>query len=105
MSGAGSKGTPNSRVLGKAEARKQFLPLVASLAAGGGVVEVTDYGRVAAVIMSYKDYLRLLAQAREPFRPVRQMWGLMTLAGDLEQTSREISESIQQSLDESARQL
>ena len=91
--------------LGKAQARKQFAPLVASLSANGGVVEVTDYGKVAAVMLNYKDYLWLLAQAHEPFKPKRQLAGSAVLVGNLERASQEITESILGSIKKSANEL
>lgn len=44
----------NLRKLGKAQVKEQFAPIVESLCTDGGVVEVTDYGKVAAAILSYK---------------------------------------------------
>jgi hypothetical protein len=88
--------------LGKAQAREQFAPIVESLSINGGVVEVTDYGKVAAVILGYSDYLKLLSKAQEPFKPKRQLAGSGVLIGDLEKASRTISRSI---LKSSAREL
>ena len=95
----------NLRRLGKAQAREQFAPIVEMLSTIGGIVEVTDYGKVAAVMLSYKDYLRLLAQANEPFKPKRQLAGSAVLAGELEAASRQITESALGSLDKTAREL
>jgi len=95
----------NFKKLGKAQAREQFAPLVETLSTVGGVVEVTDYGKVAAVMMSYKDYLWLLAQANEPFKPKRELAGSAVLAGELTKGSQQIRESIVDSLTRSAREL
>lgn len=95
----------NLKKLGKAQAREQFAPLVDTLATVGGVVEVTDYGKVAAVMLSYKDYLWLLAQANEPFKPKRQLAGSAVLVGELETASQEITNSALQSLAKTARDL
>ena len=93
-------------VLGKAQAREQFSPLVEALAiTSTKVVEVTDYGKVAAVIMSHKYYLWLLAQAKLSFKPKRQLCGSMSLVSDIEEASREISESIHGSIQKSARRV
>jgi hypothetical protein len=94
-----------SKTLGKAQAREQFAPIVESLSKLGGVVEITDYGKVAAVILSYRDYLHLLAQANEPFKPKRKLAGSAVLAGDLEASSQEITAAISKSLRKSAREL
>lgn len=95
----------NLRKLGKAQAREQFAPLVESLSKVGGVVEVTDYGKVAAVMLSYKDYLWLLAQAKEPCKPKRQLYGSGELLGDLEVASKEIAAEFEASLEKTASEL
>jgi hypothetical protein len=95
----------NLKKLGKAQAREQFAPLIETLSAVGGVVEVTDYGKVAAVMMSYRDYLWLLAQANEPFKPKRPLAGSAVLVGDLEIANQQITESVLQSLARTAREL
>jgi PHD/YefM family antitoxin component YafN of YafNO toxin-antitoxin module len=92
----------NLTKLGKAQARERFAPLIESLSTAGGVIEVTDYGKVAAVMLGYKDYLWLLAQANEPFNPKRQLAGSAVLVGDLEKASQEITESILSSNKKSA---
>ena len=102
---AKASSSKNLKKLGKAQAREQFAPLIERLATAGGIVEVTDYGKVAAVIMSYKDYLWLLAQAQEPFKPTRQLAGSAALVGDLERTSQQISNSVLESLTKSANEL
>ena len=91
--------------LGKSRAREQFAPLVKSLAAGGGVVEVTDYGKIAAVMLGYSDYLQLLAKSQEPFKPKHRLAGSAKLVGNLEKAGREISQSILKSVEESAHKL
>ena len=95
----------NLKRLGKTQAREQFAPLIESLSKRGGVVEVTDYGKVAAVMLSYKDYLWLLAQASEPFKPKRQLAGSAVLVGDLEATSNKITDSFGDSLANSESEL
>lgn len=91
--------------LGKAQAREQFAPIVESLCKAGGVVEVTDYGKVAAVMLGYRDYLWLLAQAKEPFMPKLQLAGSAVLVGNLEAASQQITDSVSQSLAKSAHEL
>ncbi len=83
----------------------QFGPIVESLSMGDGIVEVTDYGKVAAVIMSYKHYLWLLARANEPITPKVKLAGSATLVGNLETASQEISDSILNSLNKTASEL
>lgn len=101
-------GTPsnkNLKKLGKAQAREQFAPLVETLSTVGGVVEVTDYGKVAAVMLGYRDYLWLVAQANEPFKPKRQLAGSAVLVGDLESASQQITDSVLESITKTAREL
>ncbi len=91
--------------LGKAQAREQFAPLIERLLKYGGVIEVTDYGKVAAVMLSYKDYLYLLARAGESFEPKRQLAGSAVLVGELESGSNEIAALVFESLANSAREI
>jgi len=103
MASASSK--KNLKKLGKAQARAQFAPLVEALSTNGGVVEVTDYGKVAVVMLSYKDYLWLLAQAHEPFKPKRQLAGSAFIVGDLKKASQDITETVLGSIQKSAPEL
>ena len=91
--------------LGKAQARQQFAPLVESLATNGGTVEITDYGKIAAVMLGYKDYISLLVRAGTPLKPKNQLRGSMVLVGDLEETTKEISKLILDSVAKSAAEL
>jgi prevent-host-death family protein len=86
------------RKFGKAQAREQFSPLVESLAAKGGVVEITDYGKTAAVLLGYKDYLCLMAQAAVSAKPLRQLRGSGVLVADLEDIGKKISKTITDSV-------
>lgn len=100
-----NKPKSNLRKLGKAQAREQFAPIVERLSTVGGIVEITDYGKVAAVMMSYKDYLRLISQANEPFKAKRELAGTAILQGDLDAASNEITAAVFESLARSAREL
>lgn len=91
--------------LGKSQARDQFAPLVETLATEGGVIEVTDYGKVAAVMLGYKDYLWLVAQAKEPFHPKMHLAGSAVLVGDLEAASNQISRTMLGSVEKSGEQI
>jgi len=95
----------NKRTIGKAQARQQFSPLVESLATSGGTVEITDYGKVAAVMLGYKDYISLLAKAGEPLKPKNQLRGSMVLVGDLEEATKEISKLMLESVAKTAAEL
>lgn len=93
------------KTLGKAQAREQFAPLVEALSTNGGFVEVTDYGKVAAVMLSHKDFLWLLAQANRTLKPKKQLAGSAVLAEDLEAASANISNAIFESLAKTTREL
>jgi prevent-host-death family protein len=41
--------------VGKAQAREEFSTLIESVAKGGGAVEITDYGKVSAVLVSEEE--------------------------------------------------
>ncbi len=82
------------RRLGKAAAREQFAPLIEALAITGGIVEITDYGKVAAVMLNHKDYLGLLAQSNQPARAKHTLAGSAVLVADLAEASDSITKSI-----------
>ncbi|MCA0312500.1 MAG: type II toxin-antitoxin system Phd/YefM family antitoxin [Candidatus Melainabacteria bacterium] len=42
--------------IGKAQARDELATLIEAVNTGDGAVEITDYGKVAAVLLSVKDY-------------------------------------------------
>lgn len=98
-------GKKKPKRMGKAQAREQFAPLIESLSKTGGTVEVTDYGKVAAVIMSYKEYLWLKALAKQPFKPKRQLWGSGMIVGEVDEASLDLTELIEESLERTAREL
>ena len=91
--------------LGKAKVRENFSPLVELLANNGGVIEITDYGKTAAVLLGYEDYLYLTAHAAAPSKTERKLRGSGTLIGDLEGASEEISREIQDSIARTIAQL
>lgn len=97
--------------LGKAQARAQFAPLVEALATNGGVIEITDYGKVSAVMLGYNDYMLLLAKANESFKQFKQfkqsraLAGSMTIVGDLEEATKEISAAFATSIKKTAIEL
>jgi PHD/YefM family antitoxin component YafN of YafNO toxin-antitoxin module len=91
--------------LGKAKAREQFAPLVELLATDGGTVEITDYGKVAAVMLGYKDYMRLVSKADIPLRSEQQLRGSASLLGDLEKATAEITKQVRDSVEKTVREL
>jgi prevent-host-death family protein len=91
--------------LGKSQARERFLPLVDAVAQGAGPVEITDHNKVVAVLISETDYRWLLAHAEGKPIPSRKLCGSMTIVGDLEQASKEISDLFLDSIKKSAEKL
>lgn len=95
----------NKKTLGKSEARMQFLPLVDAVSQGAGPIEITDYGKVVAVLIGKHDFDWLLAHTKDKPSPTRVLRGLGRLMCDLEDGSKEITESLQSSLKRTAKEL
>ncbi|MBX9724855.1 MAG: hypothetical protein K2X81_25850 [Candidatus Obscuribacterales bacterium] len=94
-----------SHKLGKAQAREKFAPLVEALALHGGVVEITDYGKVSAVMLGYKDYLELVARSNHPLKSMRTLSGSGVLIGNVNEATSEVSRSVKKSIDKTVEQL
>ena len=79
--------------MGKSQARSQFLPLVQSVVETGQTVEITDHGNV---LLSHREYLRLVALAHESPSPKRSPVGSMILLEELEgdQTAELMNQSL-----------
>jgi len=95
----------STRKIGKSEVRKTFLGLVNQLANQSGAIEITDHGRPVAVLMGYKTYQQILQKAKVPGKPRFKLEGSMTLTGDIEQGSKEITQQFMASIDRSAADL
>jgi prevent-host-death family protein len=93
--------------VGKAQAREEFSSLIEAVASGAGAVQITDYGKVAAVLLSEKEYEWLCACAKNNAVPKRNPRGIFVLSDDsaLEQASKEISEEFENSLKKTASEL
>ena len=93
--------------IGKAQAREEFSTLIETVASGAGAVEITDYGKVAAVLVSENEYQWLCACARKNAQPKRDPRGFFVLSDDLalEEASREMEEDFENSIKRSASQL
>jgi prevent-host-death family protein len=93
--------------IGKAQAREEFSALIEAVASGAGAVEITDYGKVAAVLLSEKEYEWLCASAKNNAPPKRNPRGFFVLADDsaLEQASKELSAEFEKSINETASEL
>jgi prevent-host-death family protein len=93
--------------IGKAQAREEFSTLIEAVASGAGAVEITDYGKVAAVILSEKEYEWLHACAKKNGPPLRDPHGCFILSDDLalEEASRGINADFENSIKKTAREL
>lgn len=91
--------------MGKAQAREEFSPLVEAVAAGGGPVEITDYGKVVAVLLSEKEYQWLNVCAQRSKSPKQELCGYLVFDEDLEELSREVAADFDKSLKKTARRL
>jgi prevent-host-death family protein len=99
------------KILGKSEAREQFLPLIKAVVEGAGPINISDHGKPVAVLLSKQDYDWMLARTQNEsethnkLRRKNSLKGSIILLGDLEEGSREIARDIQQSIKRSAREL
>lgn len=95
------------RRMGKAQAREEFSTLIESVASGAGPVEITDYGKVAAVLLSEKEYEWLLACAKKNTLPKRSPRGLIVLFDDkaLEDTGKQLVSDFEDSISKTASEL
>ena len=81
------------------------MPIVDAVSHGGGPIEITDHGTVVAVLLSKQDYDWMLAQTQNKTLPRKSLRGSITVLGDLEEGSRQISAKFQESLEKTARGL
>jgi prevent-host-death family protein len=93
--------------IGKAQAREEFSTLIESVAQGGGAVEITDYGKVAAVLVSEEEYAWLRSCENNQAKPKKDARGFFVLEGDinLKEESKAIAEDFEKSIKKSARRL
>lgn len=91
--------------VGKSEARQRFLPLVNAIAHGAEPVEIADHGKVVAVLIGKQKYDWMLSQLKDKPRKKNPLLGAITVLGDLEEGSKEISKLFEASLKRTARKL
>lgn len=92
--------------LGKAKAREEFSYLVEYVSKGGGPVEITDYGKTAAILICEEEYKWLCANQVKN-KPRRSARGVIQIRneGDLEKAHAEVLEDFERSLNETASKL
>lgn len=93
--------------VGKAQAREEFSTLIEAVASGSGAVQITDYGKVTAVLLSEKEYQWLLACAKNNTQPKRSPRGLIILTDDdaLEDASKQLAADYEKSRAKTASEL
>jgi prevent-host-death family protein len=91
--------------LGKAEVRQEFAPLVDSVANGGNPVEISDYGKVVAVLISANEYRWLLSQTKKMSKPKKDLCGAIIIHDDLEMLSKKVNADFEKSISKTASKL
>lgn len=87
-----------SRKLGKAEARQEFAPLIDSVAGGGSPVEISDYGKVVAVLINANEYKWLLSQTKKTLKPKKELCGAIIIHDDLEILDKKVRADFEKSI-------
>jgi PHD/YefM family antitoxin component YafN of YafNO toxin-antitoxin module len=93
---------PKNPRIGKAQARKDFLPLVSSLKSSHQTIEITEHGRSVAVLLDYITYQDLISKSTnglQSFDRVQSLKGSVKILGDLEQARKEINEEFRKSIE------
>jgi len=93
--------------IGKAQAREEFSSLIESVTTGAGAIEITDYGKVKAVLLSEREYEWLCACAQKNPQSKGTPRGLVVLTDDqsLEEASKQIQSDFEESINKTAREL
>ncbi len=93
--------------VGKAQARDELSTLIEAVNSGAGAIEITDYGKVAAVLVSEREYEWLCACAKKNAIPKREARGIIVLSDDnaLEEAAREMAAEFNASIIKTANEL
>jgi len=96
--------------MGKSQARKEFLPLVDSLATQCSAVEITDRGVPVAVLLSYQNYIMMATKLAmlAPTPPALRgslSGSVKIMVDDLESSSAEIANLFYAAVENSAEAL
>jgi PHD/YefM family antitoxin component YafN of YafNO toxin-antitoxin module len=94
--------------IGKTQARKEFFPLVDGLGKTSSAVEITDHDKPVAVLLSYQNYVSLVAKlcmlskVQALKSPPNLIGSIKIKTDDLEAASADIAAKFKKSLQESA---
>lgn len=93
--------------VGKAQARDELSSLIETVNSGAGPVEITDCGKVAAVLLSKKEYEWLCACAKKSATPKRDACGIISLSDDsaLGNAARQLAADFDASMTKTASEL
>lgn len=93
--------------IGKAQARDELSTLIEAVSTGAGPIEITDYGKVAAVLLSEKEYEWLCACAKKNAPPKRNARGILVLNDEsaLEKASKQLAADFDASIAKTAMEL
>ena len=83
----------------------KFAPLVEAVAAGAGPVEITDYGKVIAILISQQHYQWLCSCAERQPQVAGELRGFFVLHDTLDGANQEISAAFEDSLKKTESQL
>lgn len=78
----GMAATKIQKRVGKAQARDELSALIEAVSTGAGPVEITDCGKVVAVLVSEKEYEWLCACVQNAAIPKRDACGVISLSDD-----------------------
>ncbi len=94
--------------IGKTQARKEFFPLVDGLGETSSAVEITDHDKPVAVLLSYQNYVSLVAKlcmlskVQAIKAPPNLIGSIQIKTDDLEAASADIAAKFKQSFRDSA---
>jgi hypothetical protein len=93
--------------IGKAQARDELSTLIESVNNGAGAVEITDYGKVAAILLSEKEYEWLCACAKKNGTPQKNARGIIVLSDEkaVEDAAKQLADEFNASITKSASEL
>ncbi|HEY9678443.1 MAG TPA: type II toxin-antitoxin system prevent-host-death family antitoxin [Drouetiella sp.] len=90
--------------VGKAQARDELSTLIDAVNSGAGAIEITDYGKVTAVLLSEKQYEWLCACAKKHAHPKREARGVVLIADEnaLDDAAKVVASDIEESIRKTA---
>ncbi len=96
-----------SQRIGKSQAREEFATLIEKVSKGSGPIEITDYGKVTAIILSEKEYEWLKSCAKRSSQTRREARGLVIIEDEkaITDAAALVRADFEKSLEKSVKQL